>query len=558
VQLRPKSERLYISVPAACFTATWRDWKGDLVPSARRAFGKRIPIPIPPELADEAALLAYLKVSPAELKKIWWFRHRMYSEFDIAKRSGKVRTITAPDRRLKIIQSKLAPLLDQLYRIRQPVHGFVPDRSVKTNAEAHGRRRFVVNLDLQDFFPTITEKRVAGLLRALGVDRRVAEIVARLCCHMNCLPQGAPTSPVLSNMICYRLDTDLQLVAKSARAIYTRYADDITFSSHQPPTPLFEAVVPAAGRLSPDVLARQLRAAIASNGFVVHPDKAHYAERNSRRMVTGVKINAGLNVDRRYIRLIRAMLQSIEKLGLADAQTRHESSGGKGALAAHLRGKIAYVAHLKGQTDPVVRSLAQRYNRSFPAKPIKLTPTAAERRDRAVWVVEVPEEHNGTAFFLTGVGLVTAAHCVEGLSEVEVLHPSRHTTTFKVKVLHYDKHRDVAVLDHVTIPPTEFYELEPAAKPAAVSDAVLALGYPLWGLGERLNIRPGEVSSLTVRSLVQKIEVTQQLTQGMSGGPILNAADEVVGIIHSGGPEEGRQMAIRLSELEASLKDAAK
>ena len=526
--------------------------------SARRAFGKRMPIPIPAELADEAAILAYLGVSQAELKKIWWFRHRMYSEFGIAKRSGKVRTITAPDRRLKIIQRKLVPLLDQLYRRRQPVHGFVQERSVKTNAEAHDRRRFVVNLDLQDFFPTITERRVAGLLRALGVDQRVSEIVARVCCNKGHLPQGAPTSPVLSNMICYRLDTDLLHLAKSARAIYTRYADDITFSSYQPPTPLFEGAVPSAGRFSPDMLAPPLRGAITSNGFVVNPNKAHYAERNSRRMVTGVKINAGLNVDRRYIRRIRAQLHSIEKLGLADAQARYESSGGKGSLAAHLRGKIAYVAHLKGQTDPVVRSLAQRYNKSFPAQPIKLSPTAEERRDRAVWVLEAPDQHNGSAFFLAGVGLVTAAHCVEGLSEAEVLHPSRHTTTFKVTVRHYDKHRDVAVLDHATIPSTEFYELEPAAKPVVVTDAVLALGYPLWGYGERLNIRTGEVSSLTVQSLVQKIEVTQQLTQGMSGGPILNAAGEVIGIIHKGGPDEGRQLAVRLSELELSLKDAEK
>lgn len=528
------------------------------MPSARRTFGKQIPIPIPPELADAAALLAYLKVSPAELKKIWWFRGRMYSQFDIAKRSGKVRTITAPNRRLKIIQSKLTPVLDQLYRPRQPVHGFVPDRSVKTNAEAHGRRRFIVNLDLQNFFPTITEKRVVGLLRALGVDKDVSEIVARLCCHMCQLPQGAPTSPVLSNMICYRLDTDLQSVAKSARAIYTRYADDITFSSYQPPTQLFIAAIPSAGRFSPEVLAPQLRGAITSNGFVVNPDKAHYADRNSRRIVTGVKINAGLNVDRRYIRRVRAMLHSIERLGLTDAQARYAANGGKGTLAAHLRGKIAYVAHLKGQADPVVRSLAQRYNNSFPAKPIKLTPTVEERRDRAVWVIEIPLKHNGTAFFLEGVGLVTAAHCVEGLSEVEVLHPSRHTATFKVKVLHYDKHRDVAVLDPGTIPAAEFYELEPAAKPASVSDAVVALGYPLWGFGERLNIRPGEVSSLMVRSLVRKIEVTQQLTQGMSGGPILNVAGEVVGVIHKGGPDEGRQLAISLSELEASLNDATK
>jgi len=527
------------------------------VQSARRAFGKPIPIPIPPELTDEPALLAHLKMSSAELKKIWWYRGRMYSQFDIAKGSGKVRTIMAPDRRLKVIQRTLAPLLDQLYRLRNPVHGFVPKRSVKTNAEAHGRRRFVVNLDLKDFFPTITERRVVGLLRSLGVDKRVSEVVARLCCNMGQLPQGAPTSPVLSNMICYRLDTDLLLIAKTSRAIYTRYADDITFSSYQPPAPLFQGVVPAVGRFSPDLLAPELGAAITSNGFVVHPDKAHYADRNSRRIVTGVKINAGLNVDRRYIRQVRAFLHSVERLGLADAEAKHASSGGKGSLAAHLRGKIAFVANLKGQTDPVVRSLAQRYNKNFMAKPIKLTPTAEERRDRSVWVVE-NSDHYGTCFFLKDVGLVTAAHCVEGSAEMCVLHPSKHTTTFKVKVLHFDKHRDLAVLDHAAIPATECYELKPAAKTVAVTDAVTAIGYPDWGLGERLNIRPGEISLLTARFGVQMIEVTQQLTQGMSGGPILNIVGEVVGIVHKGGPDEGRQLAIRLSELEASLRTSAR
>lgn len=533
-----------------------RDWKGDLVQSARRAFGKLIPLRIPRELADEPALLDYLEMSPAELKKVWWYRGRMYSQFNVAKGSGKVRAITAPDRRLKIIQQKIAPLLDQLYRVRNPVHGYVPERSVKTNAEAHGRRRFVVNLDLKDFFPTITEKRVVGLLRSIGVDKRVSEIVARLCCHMGQLPQGAPTSPVLSNMICYRLDTDLLMVAKASRAIYTRYADDITFSGYQPPASLFDGVVPAVGRFSPDLMAAELRAAITHNGFVVHPEKAHYADRNSRRIVTGVKINAGLNVDRRYIRRIRAMLHSIEKDGLTDAQAKYSSGGGKGSLAAHLRGKIAYVAHLKGQTDPVVRSLAKRFNNSFTAKPIKLTPTAEERRDRSVWVVDHPEQY-GTCFFMKDVGLVTAAHCVKGLAEVDVLHPSKHTTMFTVEVLHFDKDRDLAVLDHAPIPATEFYELEPAAKEVAVTDAVMAVGYPDWGLGERLNIRSGEVSLLTARFGVRMIEVTQQLTQGMSGGPILNAAGEVVGIVHKGGPDEGRQLAIRLSELEDSLKTLA-
>lgn len=311
--------------------------------------------------------------------------------------------------------------------------------------------------------------------------------------------------------------------------------------------------LPAVNLTSPP-----LRTAIIGNGFAINPDKAHYADRNSRRIVTGVKINAGLNVDRRYIRRIRAILHSIETIGLASAQTRYAAGGGKGPLVAHLRGKIGYIAHLKGQTDPVVRAVAQRYNRSFPLAPIKLMPTPEERRDRAVWVIDVPDQHNGTAFFLAGVGLVTAAHCVKDLGEVEVLHPSRHTTRFPAKVRHYDERRDLAVLDHSAIPATEFYELEPAPKPAAVGDPVLAVGYPLWGLAERLNIRRGEVSLLTAFFGVQKIEVTQQLTQGMSGGPILNIADQVVGIIQTGGPDEGRQLAARLSELEASLKKQAR
>ena len=521
--------------------------------SARRMFGKQVTIAIPPELACETSLLSYLKVSPAELKTIWWYRDNMYSQFEIAKKNGKTRTITAPDRRLKIIQQKLAAILDQLYRVRNPVHGFVPLRSVKTNAEAHGDRRFIVNIDLKDFFPTITEKRIAGLLKSLEVDTGVAEIVARLCCYMHRLPQGAPTSPVLSNMICYRLDTDLLLVAKSSRAIYTRYADDITFSSYHPPSLLFDGNVPAVGRFSPDLLSAKIRTAIRENGFLVHPEKAHYADRNSRRIVTGVKINAGLNVDRRYVRQIRAMLQSVEKSGLDEASEGYSSKGGKGTIASHLRGKISYIAHIKGQNDPVVRSLAQRYNKSFAANPIQLTPTINEQRDRAVWIIEdIDADIQGTCFFLKGTGLVTAAHCVKNLTAIDVFHPSKHTTRFKVEVLRRDEHRDLAVLDNSSIPTTEFYELDPANSPPVATDAVIALGYPSWGgCGERMNIRSGTVSLLTPRSGVQLIEVTQPLVEGMSGGPILNSIGQVVGIIYKGGLNENRQLAIALAELNA-------
>ncbi|QEL22042.1 hypothetical protein FQV39_05255 [Bosea sp. F3-2] len=112
--------------------------------------------------------------------------------------------------------------------------------------------------------------------------------------------------------------------------------------------PAFQGPLPAAGRFSSDIFVPAVTSAFKGNGFTIHPEKTHYADRNSRRIVTGVKINAGLNVDRRYVRNIWAILHSIQSIGLAAAQKKHDDGGGKGNLEAHLRGKISYIAHLKG------------------------------------------------------------------------------------------------------------------------------------------------------------------------------------------------------------------
>jgi retron-type reverse transcriptase len=346
-------------------------------------FSQPIRITIPIELANETALLAYLGLGDAELKKIWYYRGRMYQHFSIPKGSNKVRMISAPDRRLKFLQRRLADKLTELYKPRNPVHGFVAERSVKTNALAHLHRRFILNVDLKDFFPTISQNRVEGMLSSLGIDARVAEIIARICCNNGHLPQGAPSSPVLSNMICFRLDKKLMGIAKEARCIYTRYADDITFSCHQPPTALFETTLPPAGRFSPDLFSPKLRDVFQQNGFAINADKVHYADRHSRRIVTGLKVNELLNVDRRYVRNIRAALHSTEALGITKTEKKfHEKHGGRFSLAAHLRGKISFLIHIKGQSDPVVRSITLRFNKCFPMRPIKVTPTAAEIRDR--------------------------------------------------------------------------------------------------------------------------------------------------------------------------------
>jgi len=530
------------------------------VPSAFYLFGGTSRAKIPLELSSKSELLKHLGVSPAELKKIWWFGHRMYSHFNISKRSGKVRVISAPDYRLKMLQQKIARSLSGLYNPRNPVHGFVPDRSVRSNAEAHLRRRFILNVDIKNFFPAITEARVQGLLESVGIDKDVAETIARICTNNGCLPQGAPSSPLISNMICFRLDKSLMSFSKEHRLLYTRYADDITLSSFQPPTALFEGDRPDSGRLPPEKLSGELLSIFRNNGFELNPEKIHYSDKNSRRMVTGIKINEGLNVDRRYVRSTRSALFKVERFGPVAAQAELSKFRGKPCgIQAYLQGRISWVGFVKGQSDPVFRGLAKRYNQCFPKSPIKVHPTEAERADRAIWVVETNDD-TGTAFFLNGVGLVTAAHCVDGASEIEVFHPLRTSNRFKVDVKHLCSHRDLAILEH-SIASTEYFELGANTGSPTIGTVTLAAGFPTYGPGDRLNVRRGSISSLMTRSAVPLIEVSQMLGQGMSGGPLMNEDHEVLGIIHKGGPvayvaedlsvSPQRQFAVAISELKA-------
>ncbi|TYL90327.1 hypothetical protein FXB40_32240 [Bradyrhizobium rifense] len=525
------------------------------MPSLASFFVTPIRITIPKELTSEAELLKFLSISTAELKKIWWFRGRMYQKFEISKGEGKKRVISAPDRRLKMLQTKIASSLAPIYRPRNPVHGFVDGRSVKTNATAHLRSKFVMNLDIESFFSAITEGRVAGLMSALGIDGRVAEILARVCCNEGVLPQGAPSSPIISNMICFRMDKELQTIAKESRCIYTRYADDITFSSYQPLTLMFEGPPPPAGNFSPDLLKDGLRGAFRSNGFAINPQKVHYADKYSRRTVTGLKINELVNVDRKFVRNLRAALFVAEKQGVAVAQKILKDKYGREApLASHLRGRLSWVGHIKGPSDPIFRGLASRYNKLFPSEKLEIQPTFLEIRDRAVWVVEhwgddnIEDSAQGTAFFLRSVGLVTAWHNVAKAAEIEVYHPSKPSNKFKASVFKYDADRDLAILSH-DIPSTEYYELEISKRMFKIGDAMMAVGFPGFGPGDKINVRPGSISSLPTKSAVPMIEVTQKLAQGMSGGPLLDEDGLVAGVNYKGGPSEARDFAVHVSAL---------
>ncbi len=201
-----------------------------------------------------------------------------YREFLIQKRDGSARTIRAPRGSLKIVQSKLNQVLQAVYSPMAPVHGFVRERSILSNAMRHVQQRWVFNLDLEDFFPTIHFGRVMGMFagNTYRVPRPAAMALAQICCYRGTLPQGAPTSPVVSNMVCRPLDIELRKFAAKCHCHYTRYADDITLSSTTPdiPAAIFQDQPGSMPRVG-DTL-RQL---IESNGFRVNAAKARLPAR---------------------------------------------------------------------------------------------------------------------------------------------------------------------------------------------------------------------------------------------------------------------------------------
>ena len=157
-----------------------------------------------------------------------------YKKKIIQKKSGKVRNVAAPIRGLKFIQRNLADILTGSLEQKSCVHGFVPDRSIVTNAKVHLRRNLVINLDLKDFFPSINFGRVYGLFKShpFNFNDQVAVTLAQICCFEGSLPQGSPCSPVISNLICRSLDNEMMRLAKTLKMSYSRYADDITFSTN--------------------------------------------------------------------------------------------------------------------------------------------------------------------------------------------------------------------------------------------------------------------------------------------------------------------------------------
>ena len=275
-------------------------------------------------LRDLAHLLQF---KPAKLSYMLYrlSPEAKYRTFEIPKRTGGTRTITAPSEALKVVQQQLSILLqdclDEINRERKRkdriAHGFKRQRSIVTNAKQHRHRRYVFNVDLSDFFPSINFGRVRGYLirnNQFKLHEKLATVIAQIACHENMLPQGSPCSPVISNLIAHILDIHLVRLCARVGCTYSRYADDLTFSTNKKIFPL-EIARPSDNEPHRWMPGPDLEQLVARSGFAINPTKTRMQYRTARQVVTGLVVNQRINVRREYRHTVRAMVHHLLKTG---------------------------------------------------------------------------------------------------------------------------------------------------------------------------------------------------------------------------------------------------
>ena len=267
----------------------------------------------------------------------------------LKKRRGGERLIESPKPILKSVQRNiLREILDRV-PIHSNCHSFAVGRSIVTNAQPHTGMRVVVKFDLQDFYPSVSFNRVAGIFLGLGYSREIALWLARLTTNslplvlpfpdsgpsafrgytQRHLPQGAPTSPALANLSAFALDVRLSGLARSFDANYTRYADDLTFSGPQRLISGLRILIPLTEKV------------IRSERFRVNLKKRKVLRNNQRQTVAGVVVNEHPNISRQDFDRLKAILFNCVRFG-ADSQNRDRHDHFK----EHLRGKIAQISQI--------------------------------------------------------------------------------------------------------------------------------------------------------------------------------------------------------------------
>lgn len=500
-----------------------------------------------------------------------------YRRFDIKKKNGGKRTIYSPNKQIKDIQRNIANILLEIYKQKPSVHGFSKNRSIVSNAKQHLGKKHIFNIDIKDFFPSIHFGRVKNLFMKapFSLPHAPSTVLAHICCFENSLPQGAPTSPIITNMICSKMDTALQNIAKKHNCTYSRYADDISFSftCHHNRLPR-EILISKSSGIEPG---RKLAKIINENGFQINESKVRLCTGSNRFEVTGLIVNEFPNVRRHYVQQIKSMLYAWEKHGYENAQDEYykkyyfhkRATDRKPLLKNVIMGKLSFLHMVRGNDDLIYINLAKRFNKLLPEneRPLPFIETSTEEKSigKALWLIETVYDDedgegivcHGTGFMLKDVGLVTCAHVVAEkdklYNKTEAFRHDCPHEKYIVKVTHFSEMRDLAIAellskDKKKVKFPEF--LLPAIDDVEVKKAVTLFGFPAYKTGQTPYVAEAKVASKYAFHGIQKFEIDTQIREGNSGGPVLNEKYEVVGIAAEGARKEsGNNAVISVKEL---------
>lgn len=346
-----------------------------------------------------------------------------YATFEIRKKSGKHRTIHAPSKGLKEFQKALNIIIQCVYKPHENAFGFTPNKSIVDNASKHVGKNYVYNIDLKDFFPSIDASRVWGRLKVkpfnLGTSenrKQIANMIKAICCSSmdverfidpdwekvkrSVLPQGAPTSPILTNAICERLDIKLTGLAKRFGLQYSRYADDITFSSMHNTYANSEGK--SEGIYKKDsAFDKELRRIITNQNFHINEKKVRLQKRGYKQEVTGLIVNEKINTSRKYSKEIRQWLYFLESKSYEKAYelfltkymaTKNGNLKGKPNMFLVIEGKLLYLKMIKGETNTTYLKLKSRFDKLVKKeeKPLK---SDIEKVENVTQAEKKPEIH---------------------------------------------------------------------------------------------------------------------------------------------------------------------
>ncbi len=294
-----------------------------------------------PQLDTPKQLADALEISIGQLRWLAFNRDAAlsihYKSFEIPKRSGGTRLIWAPKPQIKKAQRWILQNILELLPVHGSAHGFLPERSILTNAKPHVNSQCLIRMDIKDFFPTITFTRVKGIFRNAGYREQIATILALICTESprevlklkdkiyyvavseRCLPQGAPTSPAISNIVSLNMDKRLQGLAKSNEWRYTRYADDLSLSF-------------AESQKSPEVgyILGAVKRIIEDECFEVNDKKTWVSRKGGKQEITGITVNGKEKprVSRELKRKLRAITHNLKQgKELHEGESIHQMIG---------------------------------------------------------------------------------------------------------------------------------------------------------------------------------------------------------------------------------------